>query len=108
MTSVSLTALGTILGSVTLNPIVGGCLVGPGVVIQAYLAKTNLAQRIEKCRLAYTSYEKIMVQLKSFLRGMEYDENALLSDIKMIDDMIIDQCPSVDQYFKKYNKKFIE
>ena len=28
MTSVSFTLIGTILGSVTLNPIVGGCLAG--------------------------------------------------------------------------------
>ena len=108
MTSVSLTVVGTITGSVTLNPIVGVCLVGPGVIIQAYLAKTNLSQKIAKCRLAYTSYEKIMVQLKSYLRGMEYDINIFLSDVKTIDDMIIDQCPCVDRYFKKYNKKFIE
>ena len=108
LSSVSLTVAGTIIGSVTLNPIVGGCLVGPGVIIQAYLAKTNLIQKIAKCRFAYTSYEKIMVQLKSYLRGMSYDINIFLSDIKTIDDMVIDQCPSVDQYFKKYDKKFIE
>ena len=108
LSSISLTVIGTITGSVTLNPVVGGTVVGAGVIIQGYLAKTNLLQRIGKCRLAYTSYEKIMVQLRHFMRGMPYDENVFLSDIKIIDDMIIDQCPSADEYSKKYNKKFIE
>ena len=108
LSSISLTVIGTITGSVTLNPVVGGTVVGAGVIIQGYLVKTNLLQRIGKCRLAYTSYEKIMVQLRSFMRGMPYDENVFLSDIKIIDDMIIDQCPSADEYSKKYNKKFIE
>ena len=108
LSSIGLTVVGTITGSVTLNPVIAGCVVGAGVIIQGYMAKSDLVQRIAKCRLAYTSYEKIMVQLRSYLRGMEYDENVLLSDIKVIDDMIIDQCPSVDEYFEKYKKKFIE
>ena len=108
LSSISLTVIGTITGSVTLNPVVGGTVVGAGVIIQGYLAKTNLLQRIGKCRSAYTSYEKIMVQLRSFMRGIPYDENTFLSDIKIIDDMIIDQCPSADEYSEKYNKKFIE
>ena len=108
LSSISLTVVGTITGSVTLNPVVAGTVVGAGVIIQGYLAKTNLLQKIGKCRFAYTSYEKIMVQLRSFMRGIPYDENTFLSDIKIIDDMIIDQCPSADEYSKKYNKKFIE
>ena len=108
LSSISLTVVGTITGSITLNPVVAGTVVGAGVIIQGYLAKINLLQRIGKCRLAYTSYEKIMVQLRHFLRGIPYDENIFLSDIKIIDDMIIDQCPSADEYSKKYNKKFIE
>ena len=108
LSSISLTVIGTITGSVTLNPVVGGTVVGAGVIIQGYLAKTNLLRRIGKCRLAYTSYEKIMVQLRSFMRGIPYDENTFLSDVKIIDDMIIDQCPSADEYSEKYNKKFIE
>ena len=108
LSSISLTVAGTITGSVTLNPVVAGTVVGAGVIIQGYLAKTNLLQKIGKCRFAYTSYEKIMVQLRSFMRGIPYDENTFLSDIKIIDDMIINQCPSADEYSKKYKKKFIE
>ena len=106
LSSITLTVVGTITGSVTLNPIVAGCVVGSGVIIQGYLAKSNIIQRTAQCRLAYTSFEKLLVQLKSYLRGMECDMKALLSDIKTIDEMVIDQCPSADNFFKKYDRKF--
>ena len=108
LASISLTVAGTISGSVTLNPVIGGTIVGAGVIIQGYTAKTNLQKRISNCRLAYTSYEKIMGQLRSYIRGLSYDEAVFLSDVKVIDDMIIDQCPNVDKYFEKYKKKFNE
>ena len=108
LSSISLTVIGTITGTITLNPIVIGCVAGPGVIIQGHLTKSDLMRRADRCRFAYTAYEKILVQLKSFLRGLPYDENVFLSDIKTIDDIVIDQCPSVDKYFEKYNSKFIE
>ena len=108
LSSISLTVVGTITGTITVNPIVMGCVAGPGIIIQGFLTKSNLIQSVDRCRFAYTTYEKILVQLKSFLRGLPYDENVFLSDIKIIDDIVIDQCPSVDKYFEKYNCKFIE
>ena len=108
LSSISLTVVGTITGAVTLNPIVVGCVAGSGVIIQGYLTKSDLMRRVDRCRFAYTAYEKILVQLKSFLRGLPYDENVFLSDIKIIDDIVIDQCPGIDKYCDKYNSKFIE
>ena len=103
LSSIGLTTIGAIVGGITLNPIVLGVLSGSGIMVQAYLTKSNLNKRVDRCRFAYTSYEKILVQLKSFLRGLPYDENIFLSDIKIIDDIVIDQCPSIDKYFDKYN-----
>ena len=106
--SISLTIVGSVVGGVTLNPIIIACVAGPGVIIQAYLTKSDLDNRVDRCRFAYTTYKKILVQLKSFLRGMPYDISLFLSDIKLQDDIIIDLCPSIDQYFSKYNSKFME
>ena len=101
MSSVGLRVIGSVVGAVTLNPIVIACVAGPGVLIQGYLTKCDLYNSLDRCRFAYTSYEKICVQLKSFLRGFSYDESIFLSDIKVIDDIVIDQCPSIDKYFEK-------
>ena len=106
LTSITLTVVGTITGSVTMSPLVAGIVVGSGVIIQGFLAKSNIIQRVAQCRLAYTTYEKILVQLKSFLRGMDYDMKVFLSDVKIIDEMVIDQCPLVDDLFEKYDKRY--
>ena len=39
MTSIDLTIVGSVVGGVTLNPIVIACVAGPGVLIQGYLTK---------------------------------------------------------------------
>ena len=108
MSSIGLTTILSIVGGVTLNPIIIGAVAGPGILIQGYLTKSNLSNIVDRCRFAYTTYEKITVQLKSFLRGLAYDRCIFLSDVKIIDDIVIDQCPSIDKYFSKYDSKFIE
>ena len=108
LTSIGLTSIGAIVGSITLNPIILGSLAGSGIMVQAYLTKTDLNKRVNKCKFAYTSYNKVLIQLKSFLRGLPYDENIFLSDLKVMDDIIIDNCPSIEKYSSKYNKTFIE
>ena len=106
LSSIGLTTTGAIIGGVTLNPIILGSLTGSGIMIQTYLTKSDLNKRVDRCKFAFTSYEKVLVQLKSFLRGLLYDESNFLSDLKVIDDIIIDQCPSIEKYFDKYDKVF--
>ena len=106
ISSISLTVVGTITGAVTLNPIVVGCVAGPGVIIQGYLTKSDLIQRVDS-RFPYTSYEKILVQLRNFMRGASYDENIFFSDVKLVDEIVIDNCPSVDSLYEKYKKSIL-
>ena len=39
MSSIGLTVIGSVVGAVTLNPIVIACVAAPGVLIQGYLTK---------------------------------------------------------------------
>ena len=106
LSSIGLTTVGAILGGVTLNPIILGSLTGCGIMIQAYLTKSDLNRRVVRCRFAFTSYERVLIQLKSFLRGLPYNESNFLTDLKVLDDIVINQCPSVDKYSDKYDKVF--
>ena len=106
MAAIGLTTFGAIAGTASLDPIVLGCISGPEILIQAHLTKTNISSKVEKSRFAYTSYNKILGRTKGLLRGMSYDESTFLSDIKVIDDIIIDSCPNVALLFDTYNKKF--
>ena len=101
MTSIGLTSIGSIAGAVTINPVVLACIAGPGILILGYLTKTDLPNKVEQCKFAYTTYHKILTQIKAFLRGMPFDETVFLSNVKVFDDIIIDRCPSVNKLFYK-------
>ena len=106
LSSIALTSVGAIIGGITLNPIILGSLTASGIMIQAYLTKSDLHKRVDMCKLAFTTYEKVLVQLKNFLRGLPYHETNFLTDLKVLDDIIIDQCPLVEKYIDKYNKVY--
>ena len=44
------------------------------------------------CKFAYTSYEKILTDLWSFLRGLEFNNKEFLDYFEILDDIIIDIC----------------
>lgn len=105
MSSVLLTITGSIVGAVTLNPIIIGVVTGSGILIQAFLTKYDFQDKVKMSLYAYQTYEKICIQLKSNLRGISYNKTALISDLKVQDDNIIDLCPGIDdKYITKYNR----
>ena len=57
-------------------------------------------------KIAFTSYEKVLVELRSALRGDEFDKEQFIVKMKVIDEMIIDQTPLADKYAKLYDKKY--
>ena len=97
---------GTVTGSITLNPIVFGVLNGLGLTISSMGNMKNYKRKAEMAKIAHLTYEKILVELRSALRGNEFDENEFLNKMKAVDEIIIDQTPLTDRYEKKYLRKF--
>ena len=106
ISSIFLVALGTITGGITLNPIIIGVINGTGVIIAGVGKKNNYKRKIEMTRVAYTTYEKVLVELRAVLRGDEWDKQKFIDRMKLIDEMIIDQSPDPDIFEHKYNNKF--
>ncbi|CAH3197159.1 unnamed protein product, partial [Porites evermanni] len=103
----SLIAVGTITGGLTLNPIILGVINGAGIIVAGITKKKDFKRKIETTKLAYTTYEKVLVELRSALRGDEWSKQEFINRIKILDEMIIDQCPSsVDNFAEKYKNKF--
>ena len=49
----------------------------------------------------------MLVELRSALRGDEWNKQEFIDRIKILDEMIIDQCPSsVDNFVEKYKDNF--
>ena len=107
ISSLSLIAIGTITGGLTLNPIILGVINGAGVIVSAITKKKDFKKKIESSKLAYTTYEKVLVELRSALRGDEWNKQEFIDRIKILDEMIIDQCPSyADKFVVQYKNKF--
>ena len=105
--SVVLIVTGTVAGGVTLNPAVLGSISGAGLILKTYSEVKNYKRKIEMCKFAYTTYEKVLTHLRSFMRGLEYNEKEFLDHVKVLDEIIIEMCPLTDKFEKKYNKVFI-
>ena len=95
------------MGAATLTPIVLRTISGAGLILSAFTEAKNYERNIEMCKFAYTSYEKILTDIRSFLRGLEFDDERILDYIKVVDEIIIDMCPLYDKFEDKYNKLFI-
>ena len=68
--------------------------------------KNNYKRKIEMSRIAFTTHEKVLVELCSALRGDSFNKQEFIERMKLIDEMIIDQTPIADRFAKRYNKKF--
>ena len=106
ISSITLVAIGTITGGITLNPIVLGVINGAGIIIAGVGKKHNYKRKIEMSRIAFTTYEKVLVELRSVLRGDDWDKQEFINRMKLIDEMIIDQTPNPDKFEIKYYKKY--
>ena len=99
-------AIGTISGGMTLNPVVLGVVNGAGVVVAGIGKKNNYKRKIEMSRIAFTTYEKVLVELRAALRGDKWDKQEFVDRVKLVDEMIIDQTPIADRFASRYSKKF--
>ena len=55
LSGISLVAMGTIAGGITLNPVVLGVVNGAGVVVGGIGKKKNYKRKIELSRIAFTT-----------------------------------------------------
>ena len=97
--------IGTITGGIALNLIILGVINGCGIIVTNPGKMKNYTKKIEMSKIAFTTYEKVLVELRSALREDDFDKNEFIDKMKVIDEMIIDQTPLADRYAKIYNKK---
>ena len=71
--TVALIATGTIVGGATLNPIVLGTISGAGLVLKTFSEIKNFQRKIEMSKFAFTTCEKVLTEIRSFLPGAEFD-----------------------------------
>ena len=98
--------IATISGGLTMKPIVLGVINGVGILLTNFGKMKNYKKKMEMTKIAFTTYEKVLVELRSALRGDEFDKDQFIDKMKVVDAMIIDQTPSADKYVEQYDKKY--
>ena len=78
ISGICLVAIGTISGGITLNPVVLGVVNGAGLIVTGIGKKNNYKRKIEMTRIAFTTYEKVLVELRAALRGDDFIKKSLL------------------------------
>ena len=106
ISGILLVIIGTISGGLTLNPVVLGIINGIGIPLTNFGKMKNYKKKIELTFIAFTTYEKVLVELRSALRRDEFDKDQFIDKMKVVDAMIIDQTPLPDKYVKQYDKKY--
>ena len=106
ISGILLMIIGTISGGLTMNPIILGVINGAGILLTNFGKMKNYKKKIEMTKIAFTTYEKVLVELRSALRGDEFDKDLFIDKMKVIDEMIIDQTPLADKFVKKYDRKY--
>ena len=106
ISGILLVLIATITGGLTLIPIILGVINGVGIFLTNFGKIKNYKKKIEMTKIAFTTYEKVLVELQSALRGDEFDKDLFIDKMKVVDAMIIDQTPLPDKYVKQYDRKF--
>ena len=106
MISVTLVTTGTIVGGVTLNQIILGCISGPGIILKSAMEMKNLQKKIQNANVAFTAYAKVLSDLRNFLRGEEWHKEEYLQKLKTLDDMVIDMSLNWEQFVEKYKEEY--
>lgn len=46
------------------------------------------------------------MEIRNYMRGKTYDGKDFITNLQILDDMIIDICPSIDNMTKVYDSKY--
>ncbi|KAL9952252.1 hypothetical protein ACROYT_G039477 [Oculina patagonica] len=98
---------GIIAGSLTENSVIVACLTSAGTVVKGWNDFKKYSFKVDVCRFAYTSYDKTLIELRTYARGLPMDElEGFLIKMQTLDDTITDFTPPVaDKYVQAYERQ---
>ena len=79
--SAGLVIIGNVAGGVAANPIIIGTVTGAGVLLKTFCETKNYKHKIEMSKYAYTTYQKILADLKTSLRGRPFNKQDFLKEV---------------------------
>ena len=107
MSSTALIVIGAVAGGLLANPAVLGSISGAGLALKTFSKTKDYKRKIEMSKFAYTTYQKVLLDLRTALRGGSFNKNDFLKELNILDDTITDFCPLVTRFEKQYAKQFL-
>ena len=86
LSSTGLIVIGTVVGSVTLNPAILASISRAGLAVKTYSETKDYA---------FTTYQKVLLDLRTAQRGGSFDKNNFIKELNILDDTIVDFSPLV-------------
>ena len=84
-------------------------LTGVGLILKAVASLKKYDKKTEQANFARIEYQKILDEIRFYLRGEAFDEKVFLDRLKMIDNCITDYCMKIPLSIqRKYDKKFTQ
>ena len=105
-TQEELVTAGTIAGAITLNPIILETITGAGLLLKTTSEIKQYSNKIAMFEIGLSTYEKTLVDLRSFLRGKEYSRDDFIFKMNLVDGDLADLYSIPEKILKKYNKNF--
>ena len=93
-------------GAVTLNPVILGVITGAGLLLKTASEIKQYSNKIAMFKIGLSTYEKTLVDLRSFLRGKEYSREDFIFKMNLVDGDIADLYSIPEKNLKKYKKNF--
>ena len=82
-------AAGIVVGSVLENSLLIACLTAAGTVIKGWNDFKKLSFKIDMCRFAHTTYDKTLIELRTYVWGLPMEEfEGFLIKMQTLDDTI--------------------
>lgn len=106
MTSTGLIVIGTVAGSLALNPAILGSISGVGLALKTFSEAKDYKRKIEMSKYAFTTFQKVLLDLRTALRGGSFNKDDFLKELNILDDTIVYFSPLVTKFEKQYVKQF--
>ena len=84
-----------VAGGITLNSVVMATLTGVGLTLKVVASFKKYDKKTERANDARIEYQKILDEIRFYLRGEAFDEKVFLDRLKMIDNFVTDHCMEI-------------
>ena len=101
MVSTGLIVVGTVVGGLTANPAILGSISGAGLALKTFSETKDYKKRIELSKFCYTTYSKVLVELRTSLRGATFNKDDFLKEMTVLDETIVDFALLVTRFEKQ-------